>query len=150
MVQSKSTARRCILGCMSTGTVLVGSEAVPLMIHTGLVCHRSTYFQGALNGRFVESKSRSIKLDDEDGGMFLVMIHWLYSGKIRLPIADERRWIQLLIPHVAIKLLTVMLPRARSPQHRRYLAISLGQMRPSVCPVTRTIDLRGIWTRTIL
>lgn len=78
-------------------TMLVGVNEVPIMVHKGLVEHHSPFFRGAFSGRFAEAQG-TIKLPPEDGTVLLMTMHWLYTGTIRLPDAEERRWMRALMP----------------------------------------------------
>lgn len=58
------------------------SEEQVYTVHKGLICHYSSYFRGALEGRFREAKSRTITLPSEDKEGFRVFFSWIYTGRL--------------------------------------------------------------------
>lgn len=76
-------------------TVQAGLTKKEFYLHRGLVCHHSTYFQGALRGDWKESKEGIITLDNEDEMTFQKFVDWLYTH--RLPHVDLKNRMTWLI-----------------------------------------------------
>lgn len=62
--------------------MLVGSLEQPFTLHKDILCNQSSFFQAAFNGRFAESRKRSLKLPDLNVEDFKRYIHWAYSGEV--------------------------------------------------------------------
>lgn len=60
--------------------VFVGPDHVQFGIHKALLCQRSSYFKGALTGRFKEAREGTVTLEDEDPEVFSRFNTWLYTG----------------------------------------------------------------------
>ncbi|KAI4254860.1 MAG: hypothetical protein L6R42_007013 [Xanthoria sp. 1 TBL-2021] len=68
-----------------TGVVTVrvgqGKDAESWTIHRGLLIYHSPFFAAALNGSFMESKTNTVELIEDDPGAFTHFVLWLYTGK---------------------------------------------------------------------
>lgn len=60
-------------------TVVVGLERKTFGAHKNLLCASSKYFDSALNGGFLESESKEVKLFAIDPVVFEFFYRWLYS-----------------------------------------------------------------------
>jgi hypothetical protein len=78
------------------GKLLVDVTAVPVVAHQGLISRSSEYFRSALSGEFREGKKGEVELDDESLAIFLLFIHWLYTGKLHAITPQERRWLSIM------------------------------------------------------
>ncbi len=47
-----------------------------------MLCHHSTFFDSALNGRFKEASEKSVSLPEESESTFAIFVAWLYSQKL--------------------------------------------------------------------
>lgn len=65
-------------------TVFVGRKE-PFVVHRGFLCRESEYCQGTLNGRFSESESMQITLENESVRTFAMFLTWMYSRGILDP-----------------------------------------------------------------
>ncbi|KAK5690537.1 hypothetical protein LTR97_012090 [Elasticomyces elasticus] len=65
-----------------TGTVFVGAKRLRLVLHKGLLLANANFFQGAFSGHFAESRSNVVELVEEDPAIFLLFVHWLYTGRV--------------------------------------------------------------------
>ncbi|KAJ4412844.1 hypothetical protein N0V91_000606 [Didymella pomorum] len=74
----------------STTTLLIGPKLTPFSIHTSLLVSQSPYFRAALTGPFVESKTKSITLDDVSADHFSLLVAWLYTSAIPAPFKDGK------------------------------------------------------------
>ncbi|KAH7138232.1 hypothetical protein B0J11DRAFT_421763 [Dendryphion nanum] len=76
----------------TTAEVLVGPEPpTSFILHTSLLTSQSPYFRAALNGPFLESTTKSIRLQDESVNIFELCVSWLYTGSIHpLPFKDGK------------------------------------------------------------
>lgn len=68
------------------------SEAETFEIHKGILCFYSEYFQGSLNGSFVEAKDKVVGLPTESPETFKLFKDWLYTQKIVLGQDDKTRF----------------------------------------------------------
>ncbi|KAF1928819.1 uncharacterized protein M421DRAFT_4659 [Didymella exigua CBS 183.55] len=73
-----------------TTTILVGPKLTPFSIHTSLLTSQSPYFRAALTGPFVESKSKTITLDDVNPDHFSLLVAWLYTSAVPAPFKDGK------------------------------------------------------------
>src|SRR5277367_3743838 len=67
---------------MATVIVGRGDQAQTFTIHKHLLCQASSYFYGALQGKFRESRKATLKLEGDCPMVFEVLYHWLYSGSV--------------------------------------------------------------------
>lgn len=74
----------------STTTLLIGPKLTPFSIHTSLLVSQSPYFRAALTGAFIESKSKTITLDDVSPDHFSLLVAWLYTSAIPAPFKDGK------------------------------------------------------------
>jgi len=63
-------------------TIIVGPEERSYIIHKGILCKHAAYFEAALSAGFLESRTMTIRLDEEDPLIFDIFINWLYARKI--------------------------------------------------------------------
>lgn len=63
-------------------TVYIGPEKKQFCVHKELICTKSTFFDKALNGSFVEAKSRTVRLEHISALLFSIFVSWLYSGQL--------------------------------------------------------------------
>lgn len=70
-------------------TVQVGTPPTPFTVHESLVVARSGFFKGALNGYFKESHTRTAELPEDDRWLFTCVIHWLYTGTLKMVLTSE-------------------------------------------------------------
>ncbi|KAH0258793.1 hypothetical protein KCU91_g15613, partial [Aureobasidium melanogenum] len=66
----------------TTVTVCVGIEKEEFCVYKNLICTKFTYFDKALNGSFVEAKSRTVRLEHISVPLFSIFVSWLYSGRL--------------------------------------------------------------------
>ncbi len=57
-------------------------------LHKALLCHYSAYFSTVCNGRWSESSSGVITLDEVDEEVFNLFVYWLYTQRIPESIQD--------------------------------------------------------------
>ncbi|KAK5747446.1 hypothetical protein LTR17_000087 [Elasticomyces elasticus] len=67
-----------------TGTAFVGANRLRLVLHKGLLLANANFFQGAFSGHFLESSSNAVELVEEDPAIFLIFVHWLYTGQVNI------------------------------------------------------------------
>ncbi|KAK4697313.1 protein N-terminal amidase, partial [Lecanoromycetidae sp. Uapishka_2] len=60
-------------------TVLVGPDEQRFDVHKALLCKSSDFFNAALNGNFIEANG-TVKLPEQNPGVFKYFVHWLYTG----------------------------------------------------------------------
>ncbi|KAL8769317.1 MAG: hypothetical protein Q9209_004699 [Squamulea sp. 1 TL-2023] len=65
-------------------TIEVGPRKVPFLIHKGLICSESKFFNAAFNGQFKEATTQSVHLDEEDPGDFDIIHKYLYTEKLTI------------------------------------------------------------------
>jgi hypothetical protein len=69
---------------LSMITVIVGANTEwpvrTFTVHKNLLCRASDYFDGALNGPFLENSKNELVLADDCPTAFEVLYHWLYTG----------------------------------------------------------------------
>ncbi|KAI4740341.1 hypothetical protein E4T50_09207 [Aureobasidium sp. EXF-12298] len=84
-----------ILASGPTAHIIVGSRTntKSFHIHKKVLCDSSTYFKAALHNGFAETKTQTIKLDDEDPEIFSAFAIWLYEGKLN----------KTALPHVNVR-----------------------------------------------
>ncbi len=58
------------------------SATTKFLIHKNLLCQNSRFFTAAFNGKFMESATQSMVLDDVDADTFGVVVNWIYTQKI--------------------------------------------------------------------
>ncbi|PVH78376.1 hypothetical protein DL98DRAFT_590496 [Cadophora sp. DSE1049] len=68
----------------SVVTVITGSEDAKksFMIHKDIICHHSSYFAKAFNGKLLESKTQTMSLPNVDSDTFGLLVEWFYTQKI--------------------------------------------------------------------
>ncbi|KAJ4384631.1 PAB1 binding protein [Didymella sp. IMI 355093] len=74
----------------STTTLFIGPKLTPFSIHTSLLVSQSPYFRAALTGPFVESKTKTITLDDVSPDHFSLLVSWLYTSAVPAPFKDAK------------------------------------------------------------
>ncbi|KAG9946324.1 hypothetical protein KCU85_g6653, partial [Aureobasidium melanogenum] len=65
-----------------TVTVCVGIKKEEFCVHKELICTKSTFFDKALNGSFVEASTRLVHLEHISAPLFSIFVSWLYSGRL--------------------------------------------------------------------
>jgi hypothetical protein len=63
-------------------TLLVSPNETRFLIHTDLLIHHSPFFRAALQSRFAEASTQTIKLVEETVGTFELFLAWLYSQSL--------------------------------------------------------------------
>ncbi|CAH0030527.1 unnamed protein product [Clonostachys rhizophaga] len=67
--------------------VIVGAEKhAPFTIHENVICASSQFFKKAMSGDWSESRSRSVRLADEDPEIFHIYTQWLYHDTFPVQI----------------------------------------------------------------
>ncbi|KAK4945830.1 hypothetical protein LTR10_014921 [Elasticomyces elasticus] len=66
-----------------TGTAVIGMTRLPVVLHKGLLLTHADFFKGAFSGHFAEGKNDVVELEEEDPAVFLMFVHWLYTGELR-------------------------------------------------------------------
>jgi hypothetical protein len=70
-------------------TVLVGPDQISFAVHESLLIHYSKFFRAALTGHFSEARDKTVKLADENAGVFELFVHWLYYQRFPDKTADD-------------------------------------------------------------
>ncbi|KEQ65451.1 uncharacterized protein M437DRAFT_42061 [Aureobasidium melanogenum CBS 110374] len=65
-----------------TVTVCVGIKKEEFCVHKELICTKSTFFDKALNGSFLEASTRLVRLEHISAPLFSIFVSWLYSGRL--------------------------------------------------------------------
>lgn len=65
-----------------TIVVRVGTQAKKYTLHERLLVYHSSYFKGALSGRFRETDDGVVPLDDVDTDVFDAFVDWMYEKKL--------------------------------------------------------------------
>lgn len=63
----------------------IGADAKPFTLHENLLADCSPYFRKAFRGKWKESQSREIILDDVTERTFDIVVKWVYSQKLCKP-----------------------------------------------------------------
>lgn len=61
-----------------TLTVGQGDNTKVFCVNAGILCHRSAFFRGALNGSFQEAQTNSIALPEDDPAVFGDILLWMH------------------------------------------------------------------------
>ncbi|EXJ87748.1 hypothetical protein A1O1_04674 [Capronia coronata CBS 617.96] len=61
-------------------TIFVGSEQVEFAVHKNMLCAASKFFERAVQGPFMESKTQQVRLPEERPEVFAFLVDWLYIG----------------------------------------------------------------------
>lgn len=59
----------------------IGPDEIPFDAHIELLCAHSSFFDKALDGRFVEAETKYIPFPDEDPAIFTEFLSWAYTGQ---------------------------------------------------------------------
>ncbi len=59
-----------------------GERTQLFSVHKNLLCQSSDFFESALNGQFMESKTSYLELTTLDPMIFEVLYQWLYTGSV--------------------------------------------------------------------
>ncbi|TGO54507.1 hypothetical protein BCON_0106g00240 [Botryotinia convoluta] len=80
-----------------TATIIVGPADKPTkyVVPQALLCHRSKFFDRALNGHFKESIEKRIELPEETTEKFELFLEWIYCKKI--PCIPDPKGIETII-----------------------------------------------------
>lgn len=91
--------------------VIVGPEGDQklFMLHEGVLCYYSPYFQGALNGGFKEATTREVIIDDIKPKIMEALSSWMYFHKLYdpkdptsvkhdSPVKEDRTAVSLELP----------------------------------------------------
>ncbi|KAG9551566.1 hypothetical protein KCU71_g19137, partial [Aureobasidium melanogenum] len=70
-------------------TVCVGTEKTKFRVHKELICNKSTFFDKALNGPFVEAKSLTVRLEHISVPLFSIFVSWAYGGRLVYVLPSE-------------------------------------------------------------
>ncbi|KAI4693273.1 uncharacterized protein J4E88_001644 [Alternaria novae-zelandiae] len=72
-------------------TVVVGEapDQRHFSVHEGLICARSEFFRRAMNGKWIESKNRMVRLPEDDPKVFDIYINLLYTGRLATNTLEE-------------------------------------------------------------
>lgn len=73
------------------GTVRLDADALPIVVHKGLISEHAAFFRGAFSGDFTEGKTGHVEVFEDDFITFLMMTNWLYTGKLHVPAAAQRQ-----------------------------------------------------------
>ena len=68
---------------VSLVTVVVGADEVPFQLYKELLRAKSGFFKAAIDGKFLESQERVIKLPEQDPETFKYFVHWLHTNSLR-------------------------------------------------------------------
>ncbi|KAL8787312.1 MAG: hypothetical protein Q9213_002303 [Squamulea squamosa] len=60
-------------------TIEVGAARVPFVVHKGLICSKSNFFNAAFNGFFREATTQSVYLREDSPEDFDIIHKWLYT-----------------------------------------------------------------------
>ncbi|KAF2210483.1 hypothetical protein CERZMDRAFT_99542 [Cercospora zeae-maydis SCOH1-5] len=66
-------------------TIVDENESETFHVPRELICTRSDYFRAAFNGRFIESTTLTITLEETSIWTFKTFIGWLYTSRLTLP-----------------------------------------------------------------
>lgn len=58
-------------------------------VHKAFICYYSPFFDAAFNGKFIESQTQMVELDDVSPVAFGIFVNWLYTQRINM--AGEER-----------------------------------------------------------
>ncbi|KAM0316299.1 hypothetical protein ACHAO8_003320 [Botrytis cinerea] len=67
-----------------TATIIVGpaDKSTTYIVPLALICHRSRFFDRALNGYFKESTENRVELPEDTVEEFELLLEWIYCGKL--------------------------------------------------------------------
>ena len=70
-------------------------DATTFTVHRGLICHHSSFFRTALQGRFSEGQEKKVTLPAEEKEPFRVFMGWMYrmqlfDADVRFSLADYK------------------------------------------------------------
>lgn len=57
----------------------------PFRVHQDFLCYYSPYFEAVFKGKFAESKSGALDLEDVSPKVFEIFVNWLYTQTVFLP-----------------------------------------------------------------
>ncbi|KAJ5047217.1 uncharacterized protein L3040_003058 [Drepanopeziza brunnea f. sp. 'multigermtubi'] len=71
-------------------TVIVGPEDTKetYIIHKGIICYYSPFFNAAFNGNFAEGETQTMRLDDVNSETFGLLVDYLYTQQIDVDPKD--------------------------------------------------------------
>jgi hypothetical protein len=69
--------------------VLVGKHRKSFSVHKNIVCARSPFFAAACSERWIESKSKSIELPEDDPDVFDIYLHCVYTNCVDVGDTEE-------------------------------------------------------------
>ncbi|KAI9050836.1 hypothetical protein LZ554_004955 [Drepanopeziza brunnea f. sp. 'monogermtubi'] len=72
-------------------TVIVGPEDTKetFIIHKGIICHYSPFFNAAFNGNLIEGETQTMRLDDVNSEAFGLLVHYFYTQQIDVDPKDH-------------------------------------------------------------
>lgn len=70
--------------------VVVGEEPLQktFLVHEAIICERSEFFRRAMNGNWVESSERMVKLPEDSAEIFGTYINMVYTGMVATQLDD--------------------------------------------------------------
>jgi hypothetical protein len=84
--------------------VLVGRGPAPatFFVHSELICASSAFLKGALSHELIESKQRSVHLEEEEPEIVKLYLTWLYRGVLptQAETNDDTEYLQLAQAYV--------------------------------------------------
>ena len=75
--------------------MIVGEQQKAFTVHEGLICARSKFFRNALNGKWLESDEKTVRLLDEEPDDFEGYLTLLYLKECPVINADDGQYIEL-------------------------------------------------------
>lgn len=127
-------------------TIFVDDEETgpKFIVHKDFACHYSPVFKAAFHSQLIEGVTQTYILQDTTPAAIRLLVHWLYTQKVHLPVAEEDRedvsdrdrsiwlaelWVlgdKLLVPRLQNEVLSSML---RLKVQRLNLLLSLGTIK---------------------
>ena len=66
--------------------MVVGHSKVSFLVHKAPLRSRSSFFESASRGEWIEAKSKTISLSDTDPEIFETFVHWAYTSEVDLSL----------------------------------------------------------------
>ena len=114
--------------------ILVGPDEVRFHAPRSVLCDASPYFRAALSGQFLEARTRTIILDEDEPAMFKHFLHWLCFQVVKMSDKDNNQeW--TVISHLYVFGLVRQIPKLQNvaideliAKEKRIQAIPIGEL----------------------
>ncbi|KAF1982259.1 hypothetical protein K402DRAFT_457426 [Aulographum hederae CBS 113979] len=70
---------------LTSVTIRIGIDAVPVQVNKDILCHHSNYFDNLFNKGFKETETLDTNLQDVSIATFKTFLDWMHNGELEFP-----------------------------------------------------------------